>query len=89
MVYLMMKNRKNQSPKTSFIAVGLIYLAAIGDIFQLIGHWAFIDEIGPWLIVLGFASVAVLVTVATVVLVRTLRTVKYLKSGGALTEHQG
>ncbi|MCS5731397.1 hypothetical protein N1031_16670 [Herbiconiux moechotypicola] len=88
MVYLMMKNRKNPSPRTSFIAVGLIYVAAVADVFQIIGHWAFIDEIGPWLVVLGFVSVAILLTVATVVLVRTLKTVKYLKGGGVLTEQR-
>ncbi|AXH36811.1 hypothetical protein DVJ78_16585 [Humibacter sp. BT305] len=84
-VYLLMKNRTQQSPRTSFVAVGIFYVVALADVFQLIAHWAFIDQLGPWLVVLGIASVVALVAVATVVLIRTLITVRHLKQGGVIS----
>ena len=80
-----MKTRKHQSPSTNFVAVGIIYVVAVIDVIQLIAHWGFVDPLGPWLVILGIASVVALVAVATVVLMRTLTTVRHLKQGAVIS----
>ena len=85
MVYFLLKNRKEHSAKTSYLAVGVMYAAALVDLLQLIGHWQFVEQLGWWLIALGFVSMLALITVATVVLVRTLHTQRALKTGATLT----
>jgi F0F1-type ATP synthase assembly protein I len=76
------RKSNGESPVPGILAAVILYLAAAAGIVQLILHGQIVDrlaEVGPWLIGLGVFTVVVLLVVATVVLVRTIRLARFVE----------